>query len=571
MSDANKTIRKPYESSNGDRTKSIVSVIRDVVEKKKNIRYKAGFVVATTFGVDLSKWREILHVLFEDFNELKKFEKAILFTDCVSIKDSDGKDVIGTDNLTIYTGGTSSSYLHAKIILVRFDMAESDMEEQEHQYVLFVSSKNITYSQSVDMVTYLDSTEGEVKDPTDGSEVYDFINFLIEEKENADRVRNEINDLKKYNFKTVDSDGEFPSQLTKIEFSYDDNHRFTDDIWKDIYKSDLCISPYISKDEYDKWKDKWEGNEKRIISYYETYEKLISDGEQMGNVVQFVGKINDLKRYKFHVKMYCGMKGTNTYIVLGSANLTSEGKKNHYEMLVEIEYQDDGIIHGYIKGQVLNENNNWIEKYEHKDNVIKEEMEQDDEIGVIGRTYNYSLYKLENDDRYEWKVYNDGSLKEDHIYINKKDISQWIVGDEWTAFVCADNYRECDDENCLRLSAYLDLVKENINKQRSRYYNDLFKNVARKTKNRGNKKRGNNENTATYTKYPCLYRCLIEKKNNEGDAKCDEKAFVFRELKRYYETQIDENDQNNDVVKYMKEYIDAIKEIEKKEERTNEQ
>ena len=570
-------INKP-KSSQGENTKELLGVIKEVMDIQTKKGYMPSFVVGTSFGANLTKWREVLREIFnsravnieeESFNEIKKFDKAVLILDPVSVKDKDGMGVIQADSLNIWLSGSSTSYLHTKFILIKFEKQSKDSE-----YVLIVSSKNITYSKSYDLVLPLYSY---VKDNNDeknvghGKALRDYLEFLVKHKskEEQNNFINNLNGLEKVMFDVKNEEDEYEAHVTDLVFSYE-GHCFEDKVWNEVQKSDLVISPYLCKEEFGTWcSTRDEAIKKRILTYWNSADKVKDvlsqlEDEQVPNI--YVGKVSDESgRIKFHAKLYVStIKNENeekyTKLWMGSANLTTEGKKEHYELLLGIEFaEDEGAVHDYIKNQILcpstmgNFNNPLIEEFETgKKGEMLDGDEEDSGAVEESRMWKYALFQMKNG--YQWRIYNTLDAKEkDILPVSSEEIGNWIKTEDYEVFVCEDNYKIIpDEEGYLPYEEYKKLVSVNVKKMRSKYYRSIFfgANTGRKKAD----KRGRNKgaNGKQYIKYPCLYKMMmdIKYKNNGMD--------VGEELSKLFYGFMDSEDTENEIVSLMKEYIDAL-------------
>ncbi len=565
---------------NNDHTCSIVEVIGNVVDEKEKEGYFAKFVVGTTFGTDLSKWREILHTVFDRcdevvFNDLKKFENAILITDPIRVDDKDGEDSVNSDNLKIILRGSSKSYLHSKIILIRFDKKKTEKVEnnsEQAEYVLFVSSKNISYSRNFDQVItlYSDHNEnnGNKESENNGREVYDYLSFLIKEKYKKDIIDN-YEELCRLNFDVRNSRDEYDAHIRSIKFSYED-HWFPDKIWEKVLKSNVAVSPYLSEEELKKWIGTGNGNDsKQLLSYVESLNKIsgsIKNGRKF-----FVGGISESgARYKFHTKMYSGLDENNTYIIMGSANLTEEGKKCHYEVLVELVFEDGGEINNYIKNTVINVVANAKEDLqlivEYKINEIPETEEPDDEnINSPDRMSKYALYRENN--MFIWKKCNEKKIRQICEPFNKEKIRRWADYPEMETrvYICEENYyvpSEEKEDGYIKYDDFCKYIADNIKKNADRYYRQLFMSGRSSEKSlevRAKRSRKNKADTKVYTKYPCLFRCLMETRLKKDNDELTDEDFLKNELKKYLERRMDSSSES-EIVSLMKGYVNAFDE-----------
>ena len=304
------TICKPMEASGNNYTE-IVKEIEKVLIKKAEEGYTTDFAVGVSFGADLSKWREILSVAFpggknenKTFNELMRFNEALLITDPVYIKDRNCSEAISSDKLRIQFRGKSDKYLHSKLIL--FKLVN---DTNETKFVLFVGSKNISYSNSFDMFVPLYGKSGEKSgndtDDANGANVYDYLQFLIKETDNED-VLEKLSCLKDVSFDVENNDGEYEAHISDICFSYE-GHPFSDDFWDRVLRSPLVISPYLDEKQVKDWLNSGkEAKKKKLLTYRYSADKINSIINQNGSpVAVFVGEgSGDNKVYKYHTKLY---------------------------------------------------------------------------------------------------------------------------------------------------------------------------------------------------------------------------------------------------------------------------
>ncbi len=595
-------IKKPKDSQ-GFNTTDWVSVVGEIVEEETKDGYEPSFVVGVSFGVDLSKWREILNEIFNThtkqtmqngFNELKKFDKAVLITDPVSVKDRHGMDVLQADTLTVWLSGTSSSYLHTKMVLIALEKVGEEPTEKSNKYVLLVGSKNITYSKNFDLLVPLYST---TQNGGSGEEVLNYLNFLAKTDEKKNIINDYLSGLKTVCFDVKNDEDEYEGHITDFAFLYDD-HRDFEAMWTEIEQSDLVISPYLTEEEFRKWcnsegatkekNTKPQKTVKKILTYWNSANKVCAvqsneDSPEKSNkntptIDVYVGKTHDDGRYKFHAKMYvskmCETGAGYTKIWVGSANLTKEAREKHCEFLMGISFKDMGsnktdnwAVYEYIKKQILtpnpdtnknsNFNNSLIEVY--APNSKGEIFDIDDEVenSDVGRMQKYALFLI--DGKYEWRIY--GSKAEDasaSYPVSSEEISNWIkLGEEGDIFVCEDNY--CSDKKITVQPGYMWYedykckVSDNVKKKRGKYYREIFlrsNSVGRKGE-KGKKKQG--KGTQQYIQYPCLYKRMMEINASKNGIE------IEKELSKLYTVFMDDQD-DNEIVKLMGEYVSKKKE-----------
>ena len=560
---ANNTIKKPYESQNGvtDNTYCYTEMIEKVMLAQQNAGYAAKYVVGVTFGVNLTKWRDILKTIFcrENneivYNDVKKFENAVLLTDPIYVEDNDeiSKNFL-SDNLDIrQPRRDNKSYLHTKFILVYMQNIEN---ENKNKYILFVSSKNISNSNNFDIMVPLFSKEKDNKAGNEaGNKVKKYLEFLM--PHNNDNNWNEcLKGLENIDFDVENNDGEFNAKIVDFEITYGSNKRFSDEIWGKIENAGIIISPYISECEWNEIKDK----DKKILSYVQTWNKLFEKEENSQNRYNcqlFVGAECG-RRYKFHSKIYVTKEegNKNTKLYFGSANLTKEAKECHCEMLVGIEFDDEGGIYDYINMNIVaTKAKNIVEEY--KQDIKVEDYDQDDEIennNNKSRTYKYALYKKVNDSEYEIRVFNNNDKIDERKErkITKKEIFRFIDG----VYICKDNYYEPDiqEESDTCYVSYDDfkkIVECNVGKLKTKYYENIFLhgNVVRKRKKKNASRANNNsESVRKPIKYPCLYRIIQNEEINDD-------VDVKKRLEEILNVQMDGSDDAEEIVKIMKGYI----------------
>lgn len=588
-------IKKPKDSQ-GFNTTDWVSVVGEIVEEETKDGYEPSFVVGVSFGVDLSKWREILNEIFNShtkhtmqngFNELKKFDKAVLITDPVFVRDRHGMDVLQADTLTVWLRGTSSSYLHTKMVLIALEKVGAESTEKSNKYVLLVGSKNITYSKNFDLLMPLYST---TQNGGSGEEVLKYLNFLAKTDEKKNIINDYLSGLKTVCFDVKNDEDEYEGHITDFAFLYD-NHRDFEAMWTEIEQSDLVISPYLTEEEFRKWcnsegttkekNTKPQKTIKKILTYWNSANKVCAvqsneDSPEKNNkntptIDVYVGKTYDDGRYKFHAKMYVSKMGENgagyTKLWIGSANLTKEAREVHCEFLMGISFKDDGTVYEYIKKQILTPNKNTNKNSNFNNSLIEEyalnskgeipDIDDEVENSNVGRMQKYALFSINK--KYEWRTYALGDKEASAIYIvSSEEISNWIkMGEEGDIFVCEDNY--CSDaeiknqEGYMSYGDYKTVVSNNVKKKRGKYYREIFlrsNSVGRKGQ-KEKKKQG--KGTKQYIQYPCLYKRMMEINANKKGIE------IEKELSKLYTVFMDDQD-DNEIVKLMGEYVSKKKE-----------
>ena len=577
-------IKKPKDSE-GMNTTDIVSVMKELMISETAKGYHASYVVGVSFGTDLSKWREILREIFNEqaesvgghcFNQLKKFDKAVLITDPVSITDRYGKEAIESDKLEILLRGTKQAYLHSKMILIALQKNENVSEPTK--YVLLVSSKNITYSKSFDLVVTLFSQEGAEASGGSGKEILDYLTFLAKDDEKKEMLSKNLPNLENVKFDVRNEENEYEAHVTDIVFSYD-GHKFQDHVWAELMKSTLVISPYLTQEQFVNWKQGGKG--KKLLTYYNSADKIMKalDSNQKTNMPTiYVGSIaEEGGRVKFHAKLYANLESDEngdkyTRIWLGSANLTCEAKSNHWELLIGFAIKDNKkgnnstYTFDHIKTQVMkpstggNKFNPLIELYQSKRRG--EDTDPDEEAGgtSVGRMNRYALFQISGG--YEWRIYNSSNVFKESVVVSRSEIGNWIVmnnDDETELFVCKDNYLSADlaKENTgyIKYEDYKKLVNENVKKKKGKYYRDiLFMTNAKKASSnkRGRKRNGN---SPSYIKYPCLYKNMMELSEKNGSVNIKEEL-----SKLYYDFMDPDDADDNEIVNLMKAYVESLNE-----------
>lgn len=296
------------------------------------------YVIGVTFGTDLDKWREILFGIFgEIFRKDAKFNKAFLLTDPIQIIDTNDKRDLFKDNLD-YKICEVDGYLHTKFIILFYK------HDDNNKFVIFISSKNISNSSSIDILIPFVSSKIKSESSnivTAGSAISHYLDFL---RMPADKY--DYSWIADYDISPI-----YGGDVKKIEIAYgkgDSRKRFSEDLWKDVLSCNRIISPFVDNETV----CKVVADKTFILSYPDRIQKVINESKNSNDsskISWYMGRIVDrnnmIYQERFHSKVYTryDLERDKTVFVFGSANLTWEAQNKHCEILVELELEGDSL------------------------------------------------------------------------------------------------------------------------------------------------------------------------------------------------------------------------------------
>lgn len=372
-------------------------------EKIRDIYGKPDYAVGITFGVDLEKWRGILKILFgQEFREKRRFEKAHLFTDKVSMVDSNRRRDLIKDNLS-YSIPKVKGFLHTKMILLKYDQ----------EYVLLVLTKNLMGTASYDYIVPLTGCAASGEGSRNhGEKLVTYMEYLfskagLDESEKSRHIGMiDFENLRHCVFECAYEGW----SLEDFQIAYDDQ-RFGGKLWNHILSSDQFVSPFLDVETIQsilacrKSQTVFQSkiSSVKILAYPDHIQKVKKECEDTSGIEFFMGKIREEKGYvtqnRFHAKIYFRENDQDYSIILGSANLTGMAKETHCEMLIHLKTKD---VHNYKKVQSLFDmKNGLIEQYNEGtalpvDYDEEDDREEGDFCGVLGSRDSIYVKKSEN-------------------------------------------------------------------------------------------------------------------------------------------------------------------------------
>lgn len=506
----------------------------DFFEQIKKNYGTPDYMLGVTFGVDLNVWRKILSVMFNDettgekvFNKKKKFDRACLITDVVKVVDNDpGRDFI-SNNLNLVVVKTAG-YLHTKFILLRYENANPE-------YVLCISSKNITANDSYDFCFALESFRPDNNDLIEkknnhGEKIYNYIEYLL--KKGTGQMPTELGSLIEYSFRPEREEREAGWRLVDFEIAYpetrgaDSSVAWKNMLWEKIYSSEMIISPFLDREQMLKVQEQVTSAQEvnsdarvqkvKVLAYPEQIQKILdaSDGEDHLSCIDFyMGKVSVINRdrlyqNKFHSKIYIG----KNWLILGSANLTSTAKTSHCEMLVSFEipnsvYEEMALI--------FEPRQNLTERYDKEKALVtllegeESQIINEDELlngisGSIGRQIGYYVCPYEE----RWQLF----LNDKVIAIFDSPLFYIETGDE-VIFLSEDTYADDKRINApaLNFESYRRLVASNLSKMIEGNDMLVLQGKRRQSGETSNGNRGRNDGTGMIVdSVPCIYETIFD-------------------------------------------------------------
>ena len=288
----------------------------------------------------------------------------------------------------------------------------------------------------------------------------------------------------------------------------------------------------------------------------------------------FVGEgSGDNKVYKYHTKLYVSVGDDgNTNVIFGSANLTTDAKEKHYEVLIRLVINDrDGSknpVYDYFNAHIFNEDKT-VKRYNTIDRI--EEPDEDEENSIINdmvsyRMDKYALLRGETDKKFVWGRFRNDSLVESWDCKSREgdgigSITNWIRNDDVEVYICKENYYEyagktivCNgvENKYFTYNEYNTLSEKNLKKKRNKYYNASYS-LGRDSKTESvkkNRRKNNSRENKQYINYPCVCKYLMDKaKTNENNIN------VGEELRKVFDRRMLESDADNEVVRWTMNYL----------------
>ena len=397
------TIAAPCSTKDGEVIKNsnpLSFILQNIGFNKDG--YSPCFALGITMGVHLDRWRDVLSELDTEKNGSMNKNSLLLYNSGY-IKDLDPNRELRLNTFSFCGIKQNRGLIHTKLILI---MLKNN--NNETRFVMLVSSKNISGSESFDLTLPLYSVPAKDKSASHGSEAAGYIRYLCsladeEKRKETERKLAELLELlPAYDFTAMqwrsgqEPEREYRDSLTRLDglwFSYP-GHWFSKEQRDEIFSCSMIVSPYSDSGSFKRIIEN--NRELFMIGYDESFRKIYAESPQL-----LKGR---LSTGPFHAKLYVRKDAGHTVsYYLGSANLTKEAlgadgqAPVNSEMIVKLTKScDDDKEYDRLKKYLFGGYNKLITEFDPENAVNAKPQQENAKKSPAGRQRNRAA---ENSDR----------------------------------------------------------------------------------------------------------------------------------------------------------------------------